>query len=157
MNHSFTAIDFETAQGKHHSICQVGLVRIEDGQIIEKINKLVCPPDNFYHFKNIEIHGITPERTKDAPCFADIWSDLEPYIKGQTVVAHNAKFDMSCLSKTLYHYSLPKPVFEEKCTYRIYKKPLKMLCTEYNITLNHHDALSDALACAELYLRHLRN
>jgi DNA polymerase III subunit epsilon len=157
MNHTFTAIDFETAQGKRHSICQVGLVRIEDGRITDKINKLVCPPDNFYHYKNIEIHGITPERTKDAPCFADVWSEIEPYIVGQTVVAHNAKFDVDCLSKTLDHYSLPKPQFEERCTYHIYKKPLRMLCTEYNIMLNHHDALSDALACAELYLRYLRS
>ena len=28
MNHSFTAIDFETAHNKRWSICQIGLVRI---------------------------------------------------------------------------------------------------------------------------------
>ena len=27
---------------------------------------------------------------------------------------------------------------------------------KYKIPLNHHDALSDANACAELYLKHLR-
>ena len=157
MHHSFTAIDFETAQGNRNSICQVGLVRVDNGQIVEKINKLVCPPDNFYHYRNIEIHGITPDHTKTAPCFADMWPELQPYIQDQVVVAHNAAFDVDCLSKTLQHYSLPKPLFEQKCTYKIYKKPLKMLCQEYNITLNHHDALSDALACAELYLRYLNN
>lgn len=33
MKNTFTAIDFETAQGKRWSICQVGLVRIENGII----------------------------------------------------------------------------------------------------------------------------
>ncbi len=48
MRNTFTAIDFETAQGKRWSICQVGLVRVVDGLIIEKMNKLVCPPGNTY-------------------------------------------------------------------------------------------------------------
>ncbi len=29
------------------------------------------------------------------------------------------------------------------------------MCQENNIPLNHHDALSDAKACAELYLKHM--
>ena len=32
-----------------------------------------------------------------------------------------------------------------------------MCSDEHAIPLNHHDALSDARACAELYLRHLRS
>ena len=35
MTNTFTAIDFETAQGYRHSICQVGLVRVVDGQVAE--------------------------------------------------------------------------------------------------------------------------
>ena len=35
-NNSFTAIDFETAQGKRWSICQVGLVRVENQIITEQ-------------------------------------------------------------------------------------------------------------------------
>lgn len=38
---SFTAIDFETAQGSRWSICQVGLVRIENGIVTKEINLLV--------------------------------------------------------------------------------------------------------------------
>lgn len=30
---TFTAIDFETAQGKRNSICQVGIVRVVEGEI----------------------------------------------------------------------------------------------------------------------------
>ena len=42
------------------------------------------------------------------------------------------------------------------CTYKIYKDNLASLCKHYKIHLNHHDALSDSLACAELYLKHLK-
>lgn len=31
------------------------------------------------------------------------------------------------------------------------------ICQEHRIPLNHHDALSDALACAELYKSYLSN
>ncbi len=43
MNNSFTAIDFETAQGKRWSICQVGLMRVENGVITEQLSLLVQP------------------------------------------------------------------------------------------------------------------
>ena len=36
-----------------------------------------------------------------------------------------------------------------------YKKRLAACCSDHKISLNHHDALSDAMACAELYQIHL--
>ena len=148
---SFTAIDFETAHGKRWSICQVGLVRVENGEITHTLNRLVCPPDNYYFYRNIEIHGITPYKTKFAPNFANVWNELMPFIHNQTVVAHNGAFDFSCLAQTLDYYQLSHPTFAQQCTYKIYRKNLASLCHEHHITLHHHDALSDALACAELY------
>ena len=44
---NFTAIDFETAQGYRWSICQVGLIRVENGIIINELNLLVQPPNNY--------------------------------------------------------------------------------------------------------------
>lgn len=155
MPKSFTAIDFETAQGKRWSICQVGLVRVEDGKVVEKINQLVCPPGNEYFYRNIQIHGITPAHTCNAPSFAEVWKDLQHLIIGQTVVAHNAAFDFSCLSQALDFYRLNQPNFTQQCTYKIYGKDLATLCREHKIKLNHHDALSDAMACAELYWRYI--
>ncbi len=40
MNNSFTAIDFETAHGKRWSICQVGLVRVENSIITDQLSIL---------------------------------------------------------------------------------------------------------------------
>ncbi|WP_222536415.1 3'-5' exonuclease [Pedobacter polysacchareus] len=155
MEHNFTAIDFETAHGKRWSICQVGLVRVENGIVKETINRLVCPPDNIYFYRNIEVHGITPERTRRSPNFSAVWREISSFIDGQTVVAHNGAFDFSCLAQTLDYYQIAQPIYEKQCTYKIYKQKLASLCQEYRIPLNHHDALSDALACAELYKMHL--
>jgi DNA polymerase-3 subunit epsilon len=157
MTNTFTAIDFETAQGYRHSICQVGIVRVENGIISEEINLLVQPPDNYYWEKFIDIHGITPEDTANEPTFNKIWHKIEHLIKDQDVVAHNGiSFDFPVLEKTLEYYGMIAPHYNKHCTYRLYKDNLASLCQEHQIPLNHHDALSDARACAELYLKHLK-
>lgn len=153
---NFTAIDFETAQGYRWSICQVGLVRVENGIIKEELNLLVQPPNNYYWDRFIDIHGITPDKTANAPTFDKVWYKIEPFIKNHTVVAHNGlSFDFPVLNATLEYYGMQAPDYEKRCTYRIFKDNLASLCKCYNIELNHHDALSDARACAELYLIHL--
>ncbi len=153
---AFTAIDFETANGKRWSICQVGLVRVENGKVKEQYSSLVQPPNNFYWDNFIDIHGITPAMTANARTFDKVWKEMKPFIKDQNLVAHNGfAFDFHCLKQTLEHYSLAVPKYTGHCTYKIYKESLSTLCKTYNITLNHHDALSDALACAKLFNLHL--
>lgn len=156
MENTFTAIDFETAQGYRWSICQVGLVRVEEGKIVKELNLLVQPPQNYYWTKMVQIHGITPNDTVESPFFDEIWHLIEPYIKYQTVVAHNGlSFDFPVLKSTLEYYDVAEPEYEKKCTYRIFRSNLAALCNQYQISLNHHDALSDARACAALYQLHL--
>lgn len=157
MQPTFTAIDFETAQYARSSICQVGLVRVEAGTIACELSILVKPPGNYYLEEFTEIHGITPRATADSPTFAEAWPRLAPYIEDQRVVAHNGfRFDFDVLKKTLGFYGLPVPAYEKVCTLRIYRKSLATLCAEHRIPLDHHDALSDARACAALYLRSLK-
>ncbi|HTB06397.1 MAG TPA: 3'-5' exonuclease [Bacteroidia bacterium] len=153
---SFTAIDFETAHPKMWSICQIGLVRVENGRVLYTINKLVQPPDNYYHPRFIDIHGIKPEATANAPTFDKVWASVKPFIYKQHVVAHNSAFDVTCLKQVLAYYSLEIPEFKKHCTYKLYRKGLSALCKIHSIELNHHDALSDANACAQLYLMHLK-
>lgn len=156
MENTFTAIDFETAQGKRWSICQVGLVCVENGIIKEQISILVQPPNNFYWNNFIDIHGITPKDTENTPTFDKIWKQIEPFIKNKNVVAHNGfGFDFHCLKQTLEYYNIEIPEYTGHCTYKIYGDNLASLCKEYNIPLNHHEALSDAMACAQLYKMHL--
>ncbi len=156
VDESFTAIDFETAQPGPHSICQVGLVRVEKGEIVAQIEQLVKPPKNYYAYKNIEVHGIKPVDTEDAPTFDIVWHDIKHFIIDQVVVAHSIQFDAGCLRSTLSFYDEVQPDFEERCTRMIYRRGLAYLSKKYKIPLNHHNALSDAHACAQLYLKHLK-
>ncbi len=159
MNQTFTAIDFETANPCRTSICQVGIVCVENGLIVEEISLLVQPPQNKYQWRYfIETHGITAAETQNSPAFAEIWHQIKHCIEGRKVVAHNGfSFDFDVLGKTLRHYGIPEPEYEKCCTYRIYGEGLASLSEKHNIPLNHHDALSDARACAVLYLKHLNS
>ncbi|MEQ9009478.1 MAG: exonuclease domain-containing protein, partial [Ekhidna sp.] len=103
---SFSALDFETATWNPSSVCQIGIVRMEDGKVVEKVNKLIQPPKNEYFYKNIEVHGIKPDDTKDAPFFEEVWFDVRHLIEDQVVVAHNADFDVNCLRSSLAYYDL---------------------------------------------------
>lgn len=153
---NFTAVDFETANGQLNSICQVGLVRVENGQIVKELDILVQPPNNAYHWGNTKVHGLRSVDTAQAPAFKDVWEHMKPYIVNQLFVAHNVQFDAGCLRATLAYYNLPVPIFNTQCTVKIYKRNLKFLADQYGIPLNHHNALSDARACAYLYLKHLQ-
>ena len=153
---NFTAIDFETASPDPWSICQVGLVRVEHGSITNEISFLVQPPDNIYWRRFIDIHGISPDHTAYSPTFDEIWPTIEPFINGQMVVAHNGPaFDFRVLAKTLTYYGIEIPEYQKSCTYQIFRKNLATLCITHDIELNHHDALSDAKACAKLFQIHL--
>lgn len=151
---TFTAIDFETARAPRWSICQVGLVRVECGEVVRELSMLIQPPENYYWQCFTDIHGIGWDETRTAPNFAQVWPELQSWIEDQLLVAHNAAFDISCLRQALDYYGIEHPRFQSACTYRLHKRGLAALCAEYNIPLNHHDALSDARACAHLYLTH---
>jgi DNA polymerase-3 subunit epsilon len=128
------------------------------GIITNEINLLVQPPDNYYWSRFTDIHSIAAKDTINAPTFDQVWQQIVPYIKNQNVIAHNGfGFDFPVLDRTLLHYGLLIPDYNKFCTYKIYKSNLANLCQEFNITVNHHDALSDARACAVLYLKYLKN
>lgn len=151
---TFTAIDFETATSSRNSICQIGLVRVVDGEIFQYFSQLIRPPDNRYMYWNTRIHGITPDKTIDQPVFPQVWPIIRGYIEDQLVVAHNASFDAGVLRSTLCYYCLPVPEFRTDCTYRLSKMNLKKMCDNLEIELfHHHDAMHDAMACAKAYLK----
>lgn len=165
MNQSFVAIDFETATGSMDSACAIALVTVTDGVITDEFYKLIQPPDNQYWYSNIRVHGITPEMTESALGFYAIYPEVKKRMMGKIVVAHNEQFDRNVLKRTMWMYRLD---YDElllsdrwECTCRIYRslgyKPadLRTCCERQNIELNHHEALSDARACAKLYLNFL--
>jgi DNA polymerase-3 subunit epsilon len=151
----FTAIDFETATGYRTSICQVGLVRVENWEVVKEIELLVRPPNNYYRRDFSEnCHHIYPSDTANAPTFDKVWPQICPFVEGQAVVAHNGlRFDFECVRQTLDFYGLTQPNYAKHDTYRIFKKNLADACRDHGVQLeNHHNGLADARACAGLFL-----
>jgi len=161
---SFTAIDFETATADQNSACAVGLVVVEHGIIVEEFYSLIQPPNNQYMWQTTRVHGIRPKDTAQAPTFKDLFPQIYPLINNRIMVAHNELFDRGVLRKTMNYYNLPYDhlglMDKWECTFKIYQgkgfKPARLnaCCEVLGIELNHHEALSDARACAQLYLRH---
>lgn len=157
----FVAIDFETANQNRNSACAVGIVTFNGNEIIDEYYTLIQPTDNYYIWHNINVHGINPEDTENAPFFHEVYPELEKRLKGKTLVAHNESFDRSVLFNTMNHYGLNYSDLllpDWECTLQIYRSKgfspasLDACCEQLSIELNHHHALSDALACAKLFM-----
>lgn len=159
---SYTAIDFETAI-RHH-ICAVGIVSVENGEIIGEYYSLVKPPKNEYNWHNIQVHGITEDDTKNAPTFNKIYPEIKKRLSGKIVVAHNESFDRNVLQKSMFDNKLDYSELNIPATWECTMKycraidrfpsgKLNECCKVEGIELDHHEALSDAKACAELFLR----
>lgn len=163
----FVSIDFETANHMPYSACSVALVTVENSVIVDRYHTLIQPPQNLYHKRYSELHGIFPEHTLNAPTFEDVAYDILSRMEFETIVAHNEGFDRSVLKAALTYYDISSRTLKLskkwECTVKIYRKlgfkpaNLKACCNRMNIPLNHHDALSDAEACAILYASYLDN
>lgn len=91
---------------------------------------------------------------RQSPFFSEIWNQIGLNNNNSLLIAHNAIFDIDCLYKTLSFYKLKTPEFNYKCTFKLTGLSLTCACQAYDITLcHHHDALIDAKACAEIYLK----
>ena len=154
-NTSFVAIDVETATSKG-GICQIGIVTVVNGVATDKECLYIQPPGNIYCDKNIRIHGITPERTAEVPTFADLWPRILNKLAGKLILGHNVSFDLNAINTDLEYYNLAPFEPEYICTNYLLHAKLTDCCRHYGIQLcNHHDALCDAEACANVYLAFL--
>ncbi len=152
-NLSFTAFDIETATNNSTSICQIGFVVVKNGVIVTEKSFLIQPPGNEFEARHSCIHGIDSLRTKGEPLFPEIWDMIKNDFTSTLLVAHNASFDISVLNSTIDHYNLPRPTFSCDCTFKMTGLKLKALSESLQINITkHHDALSDAKACALAYL-----
>lgn len=163
MSNTFTSIDFELATAKYSSVCAVGIVNVVEGIITNEFYSLVRPPENKYMWQTSRIHGIKPKHTESAPTFIELFPQINGLLQGQTMVAHDELLDRSVLKETMSFYNLSYqhlglPQMWE-CTSKIYRSlgfqrtKLSICCEIMGVTLQHHDALSDARATAELYLK----
>ncbi|WP_147535239.1 exonuclease domain-containing protein [Bacillus marasmi] len=158
----FIAIDFEIANNNLNSACSLGMIFVDQNQIVDKKYYLIKPPSLIFDEKMAKIHGLTKEDVLNAPKFDEVWQEIKHFFKpGTLVVAHNAQFDMSVLKSCLLEYSLDVPDIQYACSISIsslacngVRGSLKARTQHFGIALeHHHNALADAEACAELVIK----
>ena len=158
----FTAIDFETANASSASACSVGMVKVRDGKVVDKIGWLIKPPlghDSFTEW-NTRIHGIMAVDVADAQLWSEQLPALREFADGDHLVAHNAAFDMGVINAACIASFVPTPNFRYLCslqvarkTYRLdsYRLPVAAMAAGFE-DFAHHDALADAEACAAIII-----
>lgn len=155
---AFVAIDFETADHYPDSACAVGLVRVERGRVARRVRQLIRPPRDIMLFTGI--HGIRLEDVEDKPDFGQAWPILREVLDGAMfIAAHNAGFDRAVLEACCAAAGLPAPELPWVCTVRQARKALGIhpanlanVCRVMGLKLKHHEALSDAEACARIVM-----
>jgi len=154
----FLAIDFETANNSRSSACSIGIVRVENSVVVHKGVHLIRPPTREFLFTSI--HGLSWNHVKDEPTFKEVWEEINPYFEGvDFLAAHNARFDASVLKACCAFYGINSPTTSFTCSmevarkvWNIYPTKLSDVCGRLKIELNHHEALSDAHACAQIII-----
>ncbi len=153
------AIDFETSGYEAASACAVGMARLEDGRITDRFSSLLRPPSSRVLFT--EVHGLTWPMLRDAPTFSEVWPRMAALMEGaRWLLAHNAGFDRRVLHACCKAAGAERPAVPFLCTLKgarrslpLPSRKLNCVCEYFGIPLRHHDAASDAEACAHVYLR----
>lgn len=157
---NFTAIDFETANSSNASACSVGLVKVQDGVVVDKAGWLIKPPLGYDSFTewNTRIHGIMATDVADALLWSEQLPDLIAFADGDHLVAHNAGFDMGVISGACAASLLETPSFSYLCSLQVarktynldsYRLPVAAMAAGFE-DFAHHDALADSEACAAI-------
>ena len=158
---NFCAIDFETACPKRASACAVALVKVRDGVLVDQYYTFIKPPygmDILPFFTSI--HGIRMRDVAYSPTFGEAWPVMQAFIGSDYLVAHNSSFDSSVLRYCLEYYAIDYPLPSFACTVQSARRAwptlmnhkLDTVSRHLGIQLKHHEALSDSLACAKIYL-----
>ena len=155
----FAALDFETANEHPGSVCSMGLVVVRNGVIIDTFYSLILPEPNYYRYWNTKTHGLTAKDTDSAPVFPIVWKQIASQIEGLLLVAHNSRFDENCLKAVFRTYCMDYPDYTFYCTCQASRRFFPELPNHQLHTVaaacgadltNHHHALADAQACAEI-------
>ncbi len=152
----FIAIDVETANRNRGSICQIGLVCFNGDGVEWQWSTLVDPECEFEPH-NIRIHRITPHHVLAAPKWPDVFASIADSLSGQTIVSHT-NFDEYALMEACQRYGLSPTQSRWIDSHALARRTwpsftrhgLAELCAAFDIELNHHDALSDAMACGRI-------
>ena len=162
VSETFVAFDVETANARYGSICAFGIAIVQDGVLVETVQRVVKPPQslNYFEGRNIGIHGISASTVKNAPSLRNAWTEVMEHLDGQTVVTHNAAFDINALRQAADAIGRRTPRVSYLCTMKVARNTLglpsnrlPLVAAELGVPMrHHHDAGCDAEAAARIAL-----
>lgn len=168
---SFVAIDFETLYPQRVSACSVGMVKYINGEIVDSFYTLIRPPFDYPgKCGNVLtwVHGLTEEMVKNERTFKEILPEMECFVDGLPLVAHNACVEKACIRDACAYYGVETSIdFENifdtlplsrqaEAKSGIFEEgpgthQLDAICRRFGIAgNNHHNALADAEMCGNL-------
>ncbi|WJG10327.1 exonuclease domain-containing protein [Aliiglaciecola sp. LCG003] len=158
-NQVYAVVDIETTGGRAngHRITEIGIAKVVGGKVIDTWQTLLNPQRHIPH-KITQLTGISNDMVADAPLFVEVADKLRDYLSDCVFVAHNVNFDYGFIrtefERLEQNFRMPK-----LCTVREMRKAvpglpsysLANLTRHFDIDMTqHHRALSDAQAAAEL-------
>ena len=158
----FVVADIETTgfSPVAERIIEIGAVKVKDGKLAETFSLFVDPAKPI-PLEITRLTGISPEMVLGAPGQEEAIKAFKAFAGDACIVAHNADFDMSFFRSTGARYGVyftENPVLDtlglSRCLLpnnRNHK--LSTVVSHFGIPLNHHRALNDATATAEVLVR----
>ena len=162
----FVAVDIERANNLDHSICQIGIARVERGAVQSVFSTYVDPHQTFgYH--HTRLHGIDAKTVRSAPSFASIARRVRTMIESTVAVSHT-RADLSALDAALKRVGEPALKGRWVDSVQVVRRAwperyagggwgLAAVAGDLGIDFTHHDAGEDARVCAEIVLAAIRD
>ena len=168
---SFVSIDFETLYSQRVSACSIGMVKYRNGKKVDQYYSLIRPPFDYPGKRGqvlTWVHGISEDDVRNEKTFAELMPEIENFVEGLPMVAHNASVEKCCIRDVCTYYDIETKLDYENIldTLPLSKEAeakvglqvegqgthsLDAICCRFNIpVLNHHNALEDAEMCGNL-------
>jgi DNA polymerase-3 subunit epsilon len=169
MTTRYLVLDTETTgleprQG--HKIIEIGCVELIERRLTGQNYQQFLNPERDIDEGALEVHGISRSDLEGKPTFAQIANDFLDYIRGATLIIHNAAFDVGFLNNELGLLDRGLGSIADYCRvvdtllmaremHPGQRNSLDALCQRYFISNEHrtlHGALLDSEILAEVYL-----
>ncbi|MDR2173393.1 MAG: DNA polymerase III subunit epsilon [Burkholderiales bacterium] len=148
-----------------HRIIELAALEMVSRRPTGEIRRWYLNPERDIDADAVNIHGLTLEKLKDQPLFADIADEFVSFCQGAEWIIHNAPFDIAFLDAELarldklpcaqIYGSLIDTLQKARTLFPGKRNNLDALCERFGISNAHrtlHGACLDAQLLAEVYL-----
>ncbi len=145
------------------SIIEIGAVKVVNGEITDRFSRFVNPRRSI-PYRITSLTGITDEMVEDADYITQVLPEFLDFVKDSVLVAHNAKFDVSFIKQKASDLGIDyAPTYVDTVGLarillsELNRYKLDTVAKALNVSLeNHHRAVDDAGATAEIYVRFVK-